>query len=397
MKNIWKRVLKYIESYFRALSPNIFAMHLYYGIIILLIPALFLLDKVSLLHTYYGLFISLFIVASFPFSFYIVYSNPINNGFINYLNLKSKHDKKIKNLESEFSFSNKSPHTSLRFIKIIGAFLISVGLFIWLFEIISLTENNKLEINSIAETLSKSTDNSLIQLKTLLITAPIAFFIWAFRDHNKLIELENVRKDTNLKEFQQLQQWATGNIDGNVSDEKKTSLQISALHSLRPYLRGEYGQSFRRGAYEIFRSTLETQHKEIFRRVEGAEEPDVMTAIANDQLTKQLNIIASEEWFNLLINHDFPLGDISLVGVDLSGTKDNPKYLQHQHFGESLNLKGAKLAFANLSYVNLSGADLRGIKAQGIDLSNSDLSNSDLSPIPETHANKVSAMLKNKQ
>ena len=302
------------------------------------------------------------------------------------------HHNQINKLRKTYNSFNKYPSPFWRGVKVVCFGLLSVGLLYALGEFSSI-ENTF----SLLKPSKNDTSGSFIKIQYLIITAPIIYIIWAFRDHNKLIELENARKDTNLKEFQQLQQWATGNIPNDGDDEQKTSLQISALHSLRPYLRGEYGQSFRRGAYEIFRSTLETQHSKVLEKLEKEEDLTIERAINQDQLTKQLNIIASEEWFNLLINHDFPLGDISLVGVDLSGTKDKLKYLQHQRFGESLNLKGAKLAFANLSYVNLSGADLRGIKAQGINLSDSDLSNCDLSPIPQTHADKVSAMLKDKQ
>jgi hypothetical protein len=102
-----------------------------------------------------------------------------------------------------------------------------------------------------------------VGLSGIVMSAPIIFIIWTFRDKNKLLELENARKDTNLKEFQQLQRWATGNIDGNSDNDNKIALQISALHSLRAYLKGEYGESFRRGAYEIFRVILATQHQKI--------------------------------------------------------------------------------------------------------------------------------------
>jgi hypothetical protein len=50
-------------------------------------------------------------------------------------------------------------------------------------------------------------------------------------------------------------------------NENKIALQVSALHSLRGYLKGEYGESFRRGAYEIFRSVLKIQHDKILEKV----------------------------------------------------------------------------------------------------------------------------------
>ncbi|OJA03463.1 pentapeptide repeat-containing protein, partial [Bathymodiolus thermophilus thioautotrophic gill symbiont] len=180
-------------------------------------------------------------------------------------------------------------------------------------------------------------------------------------------ELENARKDTNLKEFQQLQRWATGNIDGN-NEDNKVVLQISALHSLRAYLKGEYGESFRRGAYEIFRATLATQHQKILTQVRDNKFETIANAIDNCQLTKQLNVIASEEWFNLLINHNFPTKGISLVKVDLSRT-----YLHHRTYGKTLDLRKAQLQDVYLRHAQLQEANLQSAQLQGVNLINAQL------------------------
>ncbi len=199
-----------------------------------------------------------------------------------------------------------------------------------------------------------------VGLSGIVMSAPIIFIIWTFRDKNKLLELENARKDTNLKEFQQLQRWATGNMDGNSDNDNKIALQISALHSLRAYLKGEYGESFRRGAYEIFRAILATQHQKILQQLKNDESKTIMGAIDSCPLTKQLNIIASEEWFNLLINHNFPTKGISLLGVDLSHA-----YLHHRTYNKTLVLQGARLQGATLLGARLQGADLGGAQLQG--------------------------------
>ncbi len=209
-----------------------------------------------------------------------------------------------------------------------------------------------------------NSDNIFLKITSVgvsgvVMSAPIIFVIWVFRDINRLMELENARKDTNLKEFQQLQRWATGNIEGDKDNQdNKIALQISALHSLRAYLKGEYGDSFRRGTYEIFRASLVTQHQKILKQVNEDGFENITIAINSCQLTKQLNIIASEEWFNLLINHDFPTNNISLLGVDLRNT-----YLHHRTYGEILDLQSAQL----------QGADLREARLQGANLSNARL------------------------
>ncbi|WP_241156938.1 pentapeptide repeat-containing protein [Bathymodiolus thermophilus thioautotrophic gill symbiont] len=249
----------------------------------------------------------------------------------------------------------------------------------------------------------------------VVMSAPIIFVIWFFRDKNRLMELANARKDTNLKEFQQLQRWATGNIDGD-NEDNRVALQISALHSLRAYLKGEYGESFRRGAYEIFRAILATQHQKALQQLGGnvpkilqqSKKPkSIMEAIDSCQLTKQLNIIASEEWFNLLIDHNFSTRDISLMGVDLSFT-----YLRHRTYGKTLDLYGAQLQKASLSKAQLQGAyllkaqlqgayllnaQLQGANLLGVQLQGANLSHAQLQGVDLSHAQLQGAYLLNAQ
>jgi hypothetical protein len=47
-------------------------------------------------------------------------------------------------------------------------------------------------------------------LVTVLISTPVAYAIWSFRDQNNRELIENQRKDINLKDFQKLCEWATG-------------------------------------------------------------------------------------------------------------------------------------------------------------------------------------------
>ncbi len=223
----------------------------------------------------------------------------------------------------------------------------------------------------------------------VVMSAPIIFVIWVFRDRNRLMELENARKDTNLKEFQQLQRWATGNIEGDKDNQgNKIALQISALHSLRAYLKGEYGDSFRRGTYEIFRASLATQHQKILKQVNEGDFENITIAINSCQLTKQLNIIASEEWFNLLINHNFPTNNISLLGVNLSKT-----YLHHCTYGKTLDLGGAQLQKANFFGAQLQGACLNNAQLQGADLREAQLQGANLSNARLQKANFFGARL----
>jgi len=285
------------------------------------------------------------------------------------------HQNEIAKLRHKNNNHKKTANTKIRAI-----FVIVTTLFVALF--------NDLYVPLFVE----NSDSIFLKITSVgvsgvVMSAPIIFIIWVFRDQNKLLELENARKDTNLKEFQQLQRWATGNIEGDKDNKdnnnNKIALQISALHSLRAYLKGEYGESFRRGAYEIFRANLATQHQEILEQANKEGSKGIVSEINKCNLTKQLNIIASEEWFNLLINHNFPTNNISLLGVDL-----HQKYLHHRTYGkqldlESAQLQGADLRCAQLQGVNLKdaqlqGADLRRAQLQGVNLKDAQLQGADL-------------------
>ncbi len=310
----------------------------------------------------------LIILAFIEFAVLIVFFI-IGFNFILYNKKLQKHNKKIKKLQREYNKSTILPFTGIRILWVIAFTILSFVFFWFIYE-------NPYE----SEIIKKITTDakSIISITTLTITAPIAFIIWIFRDKNKLLELENARKDTNLKEFQQLQRWATGNIEGDKDNQdNKIALQISALHSLRAYLKGEYGDSFRRGAYEIFRASLATQHQKILKQVNEGEFENITIAINSCQLTKQLNIIASEEWFNLLINHNFPTNNISLLGVNLSKS-----YLHHRTYSKTLDLKFAQLQRADLRDAELDaelqGANLTGAQLQEVGLRGAQLQGENL-------------------
>ncbi|CAC9611803.1 hypothetical protein [uncultured Gammaproteobacteria bacterium] len=290
-------------------------------------------------------------------------TSTVNVIFYKFVRL-TKHKKKIQGLQKKYNKFKKTPVTRIRASGVVLFSVLSIAL-LWLIY------KNPYEWEILKQITIDT--KSIISLTTLIITAPIVFVVWLFRDKNKLLELENARKDTNLKEFQQLQRWATGNIDSNSDNDNKIALQISALYSLCAYLKGEYGESFRRGAYEIFRAILATQHQKILQQLKNDESKTIRSVIDSCPLTKQLNIIASEEWFNLLINHNFPTKGISLVGVDLSHT-----YLHHRTYGETLTLQGAQLQGANLWGARLQGANLWDARLQGANLGGARLQGADL-------------------
>ncbi len=154
-------------------------------------------------------------------------------------------------------------------------------------------------------------------LITAIITAPIAFIIWVFRDINAKQQIENQRKDINLKEFQKIAEWVSGLhlVEDEVTEQFKNSarkriiktqrssnqkettrkypqqsehlsiptfskkdgavgLQIAAIYNLLPFYRGEHGESFKKPALNLLLSAwLALQQKE----VKNLENFDVLT------------------------------------------------------------------------------------------------------------------------
>ena len=234
----------------------------------------------------------------------------------------------------------------------------------------------------------------------LLVSLLILFCVWLYRDINRITELNTQRKDTNLKEFQQLQQWATGNIDTATADadtnkNARLTLQISSLHSLRPFLKGVYGQDFRRSTFEIYAAILQQTHTRILKKTPPSKEEKILNttaiqeAIQQDELAKQINRIVAEEWFSFLINHDFPTQHLSLLGVEFP----NNCYLRHRHFDDQLNLSHADLRLVVLNHTDLTNADLRAANLTNADLYKANLTNADLRAANLTNADLRAANL----
>ena len=145
----------------------------------------------------------------------------------------------------------------------------------------------------------------------LIVSSPVAFVIWQFRDENSRQQIENQRKDINLKEFQKLSEWVSGahlpeiNIEKSITKSSSTTdnesaaspkkqiteqkaerskeygqkpdnahwgtfskrdgavaLQISAIYNLLPFFRGDYGESFRLPAFNLLKSAWQSMQQE---------------------------------------------------------------------------------------------------------------------------------------
>ena len=229
----------------------------------------------------------------------------------------------------------------------------------------------------------------------LIVSAPVAFVIWHFRDENNRQQIENQRKDINLKEFQKLSEWVSGahlpeiktvskttqksnSKDGAEITEQTTeqseeyakkpdtahfdtfskrdgavALQISAIYNLLPFFRGDYGESFRLPAFNLLKSAWQAMQQDSLNQLEVDNLSDEKRTEIIVDLVKKANrpigvalthILLSLNQGNTKLNlRDFPemLPNICLAGMNFS-------------------LGGVSEIAKDLSGLNLNGIDLRG-------------------------------------
>jgi hypothetical protein len=249
----------------------------------------------------------------------------------------------------------------------------------------------------------------------LLLGLPVAFCLWYWRDRNVRDQIDNARKDINLKEFQEVQLRAAGALDQKLPEEAREQLQIAALHQLRGFLRGDYGESFRRPAFEL----LLAGHAAAIKRIgiekiidrlsdpRGLNSPDwlereiakflkLMSPVDRERKT----IIEHEK--AVIFNSGFPLAErhfdlldlveLNLEGIELWNSSFIGSDLAETNFtdvdasqgvfvGTKLidsNFTRACLADSNMEYaelvlVNLENAILDGVHMRGADLDEANL------------------------
>ena len=302
----------------------------------------------------------------------------------------------------------------------------------------------------------------------LVVSAPVAFAIWHFRDENNRQQIENQRKDINLKEFQKLSEWVSsahlpeiktvdkttqkeglkdkGETDGEFQIIERTTekygkkpytegfdtfgkregavaLQISAVYNLLPFFRGDYGESFRRPAFNLLKSAWQAMQQdslkkwetanlssnkqlEIFRELRRKAESPMGVALTHvllslDQKNMQLNLRDFPEMLpNIcLAGMNFNLSGVdekarNWSGLNLSGVDFRGVHLEEVQFEKS-QLDDANLQYANLGHAKLQNADLSEAKLQNADLSEAELQNADLSNAKLQNADLSEAKLQN--
>ena len=304
----------------------------------------------------------------------------------------------------------------------------------------------------------------------LVVSAPVAFAIWHFRDENNRQQIENQRKDINLKEFQKLSEWVSGahlpeiktvdkttqkeglkdkgEIEGEFQLIERTTekteeygkkphaegfdtfgkregavaLQISAVYNLLPFFRGDYGESFRRPAFNLLKSAWQAMQQDSLKKWETANLPSKRKAIIEELRLKAespmgvalTHVLLSLDQKNTQLNlRDFPemLPNLCLAGMNfhlsgvdekarnwsglnLSGVDFRGAHLKEVHFEES-QLDGVNLQNADLSEAKLQNADLSEAKLQNVDLSGANLQNAHLLEAELQNANLRFANLQN--
>ena len=289
----------------------------------------------------------------------------------------------------------------------------------------------------------------------LIVSAPVAFAIWHFRDENNKQQIENQRKDINLKEFQKLSEWVSGahlpeiktvskttnkyNLKNDAeivrqstlpieytteeteeySKQPKTAdfdtfskrdgavaLQISAIYNLLPFFRGDYGESFRRPAFNLLKSAWQAMQQDSLKKLDETHLADEERKKIFDELTQKAKspmgvaltqVLLSLDWDNKKLNlRDFPemLPNICLTGMNfhLSGVSEIARDLSELDLSgadfrkivlEKAELQGCRLIQvkfdgAHLWEAKLDGAKLWEAKLQDTDLKKAELKNADL-------------------
>lgn len=217
-----------------------------------------------------------------------------------------------------------------------------------------------------------------LQAILVLLGLPVAFCLWYWRDRNvrdqieeQRKQVENQRKDINLTEFQEVQMRAAGALDEKLPAEAREQLQIAALHQMRGFLRGDYGESFRRPAFEL----LLAGHAAAMERIEIEKVRDEIRSTANsvtragilaliDELRTNLNRVDLERMRIIGDEKDY----VFHSGFPLEGRSFDLLNLYQLKAPRGIRLAGSRFLGAFLWQANLGLSDLSYAKFEGVDL-----------------------------
>lgn len=329
--------------------------------------------------------------------------------------------------------------TAQRILIITMATFISLGILFILYKWL------KFDSDTISSLIKESRSPVVAALITTVITSPVIFIIWLFRDKNNRMQIENARKDTNLKDFQKLSEWASGfhlpetkqtktiknelKKDDSTAETKKEfkeeiesteyfitpddsnsinrrlgaeALQASAIAQLEAFMFGKYGEQFMQPAFLLIHAIWES----IIIRYQAQLEEDFyfrnylhilyrtpVVSSLNKALigTRGMHLkLFEEQLINInltALNTNSSLFRINLSGYTLIGAN-----LSFTNFCNCI-FSGADLTRGNIKYALLKSASLQKAILNFVEASNANLSHSNLQSASLHNANLQSADL----
>jgi uncharacterized protein YjbI with pentapeptide repeats len=177
---------------------------------------------------------------------------------------------------------------------------------------------------------------------------PVAFLLWHWRDRNVRDQIENTRKDLNLREFDSIQVRLAGAVDDSISEKSKIALQTSALFQMSAFLSGERGSDFTRTAFEAIRAKYAADFEELFAKQFKRDFQNVdriYDKIINSRYRKYDSIFKLTAHFG----HD-------LAKIRESYQKDMTKWMNRRFFIENYDeifLNNENSRHLNISLLNI--------------------------------------------
>ena len=185
--------------------------------------------------------------------------------------------------------------------------------------------------------------------------------------------------------------------------EGAVALQISAVYNLLPFFRGDYGESFRRPAFNLLKSAWQAMQQDSLKKWETANSSSNKQREIIRELKQKAespmgvaltHVLLSLNQKNMQLNlRDFPemLPNICLAGMDfhLSGVDEKARNWS------GLNLSGVDFRGAHLSKVQFEESQLDGANLQNADLTEANLQHADLTEANLQNANLSEANLQN--
>lgn len=240
-----------------------------------------------------------------------------------------------------------------------------------------------------------------------IVAAPVIFTVWIFRDKNNRVQLENARKDTNLKDFQKISEWASGFhlpeikrtssnkfvLKGGPDEETSyetlntvedfippehtnsisrrhgaESLQASAIIQLEAFMLGKYGEQFMEPAFLLIHAIWESIINQLLKEMSKTDQLQKrLKDLHTNPVIAALDKAISGQRSNHLRLFAHKLPQINLCGIN------NADYPQPPINLGGVNLLQVNLAFSNLTRSNLVKANLTLVNLEGASLRESNL------------------------